>query len=140
MQIQYCVDARGLVIGPRIHDGWLRGIEDVPDGGLLIKCRRSDGVNVTFSFEDAILLSVTDFVFGNIVDSLFRWQLLEAPDQVKDFLLWNLGEDAPNFWSRLSIEQPDAYLFSLECSFGATVAILAKRLAIHDEAKGEGGA
>lgn len=115
-------DSSGRVIGVAYHDALLTRVELVSATAVELEIQRGDGSRLQVSLCGVKRFALTDFLEGNIVDTMYAWGAEDVPENVfraaanafhlRESDLKKVSDTSPCEW------------FLLESSYGASVYAL----------------
>jgi len=137
-EISLSVDKAGMVLGLRVHDGYLYKLAFLDSSNLHLGIRRSSGGLIAVDLIGLGELTVAGLWNGAIVAELFQWKVNAVPDEAH----WNVllsgkvSRVTPNAMRAAVLDivhgRPTSFLVQVNFSYGGSIAAVCDRLAAHE--------
>jgi len=132
-------DSFGRILGAGIHDSVLSEFYLSSKGKLTLHLSRGGKPRSVVCFSTVSDICIKYLRSAAILSDMYAWPLARVPDVIWDIpdgawaTLWGgflATEDAEKRADQLKREHPELYLVHVESSFGASLALICKRIEI----------
>jgi hypothetical protein len=141
--ISWNTDQFGRIMGPRLHDGYLTGMQYSDGDALGLQIRNPSGEVVGIELLGISDINIAHLCNGVIVSDIYLWKVDSVPDA------WSVPDSAWNVLfaeryglagakekaTKIAREKPDSLLVQLESSYGGAIAAICDEVKIFNSVR-----